>query len=171
MNYLVLHCSGGYTASPIGLNPSRMNSDVTRALRVMVMCWYRFTCCNSSTAGGGCSQWGLRVVGALQFLPNSAVNLKLLVKKVKPINVHCSTFYDSQDMEATQMFINKRMDKKAVVHIHPWDSPGKSAGVGCHFLLQGIVPTQGSNPGLPQCRQMLYRLSHQGSPQWNITQS
>ena len=32
-----------------------------------------------------------------------------------------------------------------------------------HFLLQGIFPTQGLNPGLPHCRQMLYRLSHQGS--------
>ena len=36
--------------------------------------------------------------------------------------------------------------------------------MGCHFLLQGIFPTQGSNLGLPHCRQMLYRLSHQGSP-------
>ena len=35
---------------------------------------------------------------------------------------------------------------------------------GCHFLLQGIFLTQGSNPGLPHCRQMLYHLSHQGSP-------
>ena len=43
------------------------------------------------------------------------------------------------------------------------DFPGKSTGVGCHFLLQGIFPTQGSNPGLPHCRQMLYHLSHQGS--------
>ena len=33
---------------------------------------------------------------------------------------------------------------------------------GCHFLLQGIFPTQGSNPGLPHCGQTLYRLSHQG---------
>ena len=33
-----------------------------------------------------------------------------------------------------------------------------------HFLLQGIFPTQGSNPGLPRCRQALYHLSHQGSP-------
>ena len=46
----------------------------------------------------------------------------------------------------------------------PWDFPGKSTGVGCHFLLQGVFPTQGSDPGLPHCRQMLYRLSHQGSP-------
>ena len=42
--------------------------------------------------------------------------------------------------------------------------PGKSTGVGCHFLLQGIFLTQGSNPGLLPCRQMLYHLSHQGSP-------
>ena len=46
----------------------------------------------------------------------------------------------------------------------PWDFPGKNTGVGCHFLLQGIFPTQGSNPGLLHCRQTLYRLSHQGSP-------
>ena len=36
--------------------------------------------------------------------------------------------------------------------------------MGCHFLLQGIFPTQESNPGLPHCRQTLYPLSHQGSP-------
>ena len=35
--------------------------------------------------------------------------------------------------------------------------------MGCHFLLQGIFPTQGSNLGLPRCRQTLYHLSHQGS--------
>ena len=33
------------------------------------------------------------------------------------------------------------------------DSPGENIGVGCHALLQGIFPTQGSNPGLPHCRQ------------------
>ena len=67
------------------------------------------------------------------------------------------------------------------------DSPGKNTEVGCHFLfqkslrphglysswnshevgslslLQGIVPTQGSNPGLPHCRWILYQLSHKGS--------
>ena len=45
----------------------------------------------------------------------------------------------------------------------PWDYLGKNIGVNCHFLLQGIFLTQESNPGLPRCRQMLYRLSHQGS--------
>ena len=37
----------------------------------------------------------------------------------------------------------------------PWDFPGKNTGMGCHFLLQGIFPTQGLNLGLPHCRQML----------------
>ena len=35
-------------------------------------------------------------------------------------------------------------------------------------LLQGTLPTQGSNPGLPHCRQILYQLSHQGSPKFNM---
>ena len=43
-------------------------------------------------------------------------------------------------------------------------SLGKNTGVGCHALLQGIFPTQGSNPGLLHCRQILHHLSHQGSP-------
>ena len=41
----------------------------------------------------------------------------------------------------------------------PWNSPGKNTGVGCHSLLQGIFPTQGWNPGLPHCRQILYHFS------------
>ena len=41
------------------------------------------------------------------------------------------------------------------------DSPGKNTGVGCHALLQGIFPTQGSNPGPLPCRQILYCLSSQ----------
>ena len=43
------------------------------------------------------------------------------------------------------------------------DSPGKNNGMGCHSLLQGIFPTQGLNPGLLQCGQILYCLSHQES--------
>ena len=37
---------------------------------------------------------------------------------------------------------------------------GKNTGVGCHFLLQGIFLTQGSNLGFPHCRQTLYHLNH-----------
>ena len=45
-----------------------------------------------------------------------------------------------------------------------WNSPGQNTGVGSLFLLQGIFPTQGSNPGLLHCRWVLYQLSHKGSP-------
>ena len=62
----------------------------------------------------------------------------------------CLTLCDPMDCRSTRL-------------LNPCDFPGKSTRVGCHFLLQGIFPTQGSNPGLPHCRQMLYPLSHQGS--------
>ena len=50
---------------------------------------------------------------------------------------------------------------------YPWDFSSKNTGVGCHFLLQGIFPTQRSNPHLLSVlhgRQILYLLNHQGSP-------
>ena len=46
----------------------------------------------------------------------------------------------------------------------PWNSSGQNTGVGSLSLLQGISPIQGSNPGLPHCGQILYQLSHKGSP-------
>ena len=46
----------------------------------------------------------------------------------------------------------------------PWNSLGQNTRVGSRSLLHGIFPTQGSNPGFPHCSQILYQLSHQGSP-------
>ena len=74
------------------------------------------------------------------------MKVELLVMK------SCLTFYASVDCSRTGSLC-------------PWDSPGKNTGVGCHFLLQGIFPTQGSNPSVLDCRQILYHLGHQGSPQ------
>ena len=51
----------------------------------------------------------------------------------------------------------------------PWDSPGKNTGVGCYFRLQGIFPTQGSNPRLLQWQADSLPLSHQGSPQTKVS--
>ena len=48
----------------------------------------------------------------------------------------------------------------------PRNSPGQNTGLGSLSLLQGIFPTQGSNPGLPHCRRILYQLSHQGSQKY-----
>ena len=45
---------------------------------------------------------------------------------------------------------------------------GKNTGVDCCPFLQGIFPTQGSNPGVLHCRQTLYHMSHQGSPQMTV---
>ena len=47
----------------------------------------------------------------------------------------------------------------------PWNSPDQNSGVGSLSLLQGIFPTQGSNPGLLHYRRILYQLSHKGSPE------
>ena len=46
----------------------------------------------------------------------------------------------------------------------PGISPGQNTAVGSLSLLQGIFPTQGSNPSLPHCKRILYQLSHKGSP-------
>ena len=52
-----------------------------------------------------------------------------------------------------------------VQNLHsPWNSPGQNTEVGSFSLLQGIFLIQGSNPGHPHCRQILYQLTHKGSP-------
>ena len=50
----------------------------------------------------------------------------------------------------------------------PWDSPGKNSGVGCHALLQGTFLTQGSNPPLLDCRQILYHMNPPGKPRYTF---
>ena len=63
----------------------------------------------------------------------------------------CPILYDPMDYSPPGSFVHG-------------DSPGKTIGVGCHALPQGISPTQGPNTGLLHCRRILYHLSHQGSP-------
>ena len=60
--------------------------------------------------------------------------------------------------------VSDLLDCKPSRLLCPWDFLGKNTGVGCHFLLQRIVPTQGSNPCLLHCCRILYRLSHQQLP-------
>ena len=50
-----------------------------------------------------------------------------------------------------------------------FNTPGQNTGVDSLSLLQGIFPTQGPNPGLPQCRWILYQLRHKGSPLASLT--
>ena len=51
------------------------------------------------------------------------------------------------------------------MHLYsPWNSPGQNTAVGSLYLPQGIVPSQGTNPGLLHCRRILHQLRHKGSP-------
>ena len=50
------------------------------------------------------------------------------------------------------------------LYLGSWSSLGKDTGLSCHSILKGIFLTQGSNLGLLHYRQILYCLSHQGSP-------
>ena len=77
----------------------------------------------------------------LEAVLTIATKVKMLVTQ------SCPTVFDPKDY-----------------NLCPWDSSGKNTGVGCHSLLQGISLTQGLNSSLPHCRQILYHLSHQGSP-------
>ena len=68
----------------------------------------------------------------------------LIPKKVKvKVTQSCLTLFDPMD--------------------YPWNSLGQNTGVGSLPLLHGVFPTQGSNPGFPHCRRILYQLSHKGS--------
>ena len=89
-----------------------------------------------------------------------ALGLELIVctGKESEVTQSCPTLFNPMDCSPP-------MDYRV---LSPWDFPGMTTGVGCHFHLQGIFLTQGWNPGLPHCRQMLYHLNYQGSPQYAI---
>ena len=59
--------------------------------------------------------------------------------------------------------IKSRLVLSDSLQLHGWNSPGQNTEVGSLSLLQGIFLTQGLNLGLPQCKQILYQLSHRKS--------
>ena len=91
----------------------------------------------------------------------------------------CLTLYNSTDCIACQAFLSIGFPRQENLHsenssvvsdslrphgLHsPRNSPDQNTGVCSHSLLQQIFPTQGLNSRLPQCRQILYQLSYQGS--------
>ena len=87
---------------------------------------------------------------------------------------HTRTYFFSSSVATLQSIKkNENVSQSCLLRPHelyparflcPWDIQGKNTGVGCHSLLQGIFLTQGSNPGLLNCRQILYHLSCQGGP-------
>ena len=71
----------------------------------------------------------------------------------------CLAFLKSESENASRSVMSDSLWPHGLYS--PWNSPGQNTGVGS--LLQGIFPTQRSNPGLRHCRQILYQLSHKGS--------
>ena len=86
-------------------------------------------------------------------------------QNLKPISLSCSHFVGMCVL--SHSVVSDSATPWTVAHQAPLvhgDSPGKNTGLGCHALLQGLFPTQGSNPGLLHCRWIIFCLSHQGSP-------
>ena len=82
----------------------------------------------------------------------------------RPLRGPAAITHMVKESEVTQSCLTLCDPMEPTRLLHPWDFPGKSTGVGCHFLPQGIFLTQGSNPDLPHCSQTLYHLSYHGSP-------
>ena len=100
----------------------------------ILSCMYVSTCTHACTGGGGALYY-------MSFI--LLVGIYTIVK----VTQSCPTLCDPMDWLYS-----------------PWNSPDQNTAVGCHSLLQRTFPTQGLNPGLPHCRQILYSLCHQGSP-------
>ena len=77
-------------------------------------------------------------------------------------DIYRYTFYIILDAELSHSVMS--MDCSPPGSSVHGDSPDKNTGVGCYALLQGIFPTQGLNPGLLHCRQLLHCLNHQVNP-------
>ena len=94
---------------------------------------------------GCCSPWGHKESDTTEWL--------------NWVTVYCAVFSHSVVSDSL-----RSQGLYSTSHSVHRDSLGRNTGAGCHTLLQGIFPTQGLNPGLPQYRWILYHLSHQGSP-------
>ena len=93
----------------------------------------------------------------------SCVSVSLLPSPPHPCRLACAALSRSVVSDSLQP-----LGLQPARLLCPWDSPGKNTGVGCHALLQGIVPSQGSKPGLLHCRQVLCHLSTRAGRQTGL---
>ena len=89
--------------------------------------------------------------------------------------MHSQYHFHTPNISNTSLISNNQWSRSVVSDslrphgLHSrWNSPGQNTGVGNLSLLQGIFPTQGSNPSLPHCRWILYQLSHKGRPKLGV---
>ena len=92
------------------------------------------------------------------FLRAGAKNFKIGEKDTKNSIMETSTYLNESESCSVLSYSLRPHG------LSPRNSPGQNTGVGSLSLLQGMLPTQGSNPGLPHCRQILYGPSPKGSP-------
>ena len=95
-----------------------------------------------------CTTWGTEPICVRYRISSQCRSFKVTGNEVKSESESHSVVSDSLQSHGNS----------------PWNSLGQNTGVGSLFLLQGIFPTQRSNPGLPHCRRILYQLSHKESP-------
>ena len=119
--------------------------------------------------------WWVTVHGVKKsqtWLSNWAINMKdhwsqiIITKIIMKVLKHFENYQESVSVTQSSLTLCSPMEPARL--LCPRDSPGKNTGVGRHSLLQGIFPTQGLNLDLLHCRQILYCLSHQGSPIWEL---
>ena len=80
-----------------------------------------------------------------------------------PLHIHTHTHTRVCVCVCVYIYIYMKVTQSCLTLPLSMNSPSKNTVVGCHFLLQGILPTQRSNPGLLHCRPIFYCLSHQES--------
>ena len=82
-------------------------------------------------------------------------NLEYAAQELFFTSLPCSPFYMKVLIPQSCPAACNLMDCSLPGNFCPWNSSGKNTGMGCHFLLQRIFPTQVMNLGLPHCRQTL----------------
>ena len=95
-------------------------------------------------------------------MPVSASSLYLCLCCCSADGLISTIFLDSTESEREYSSVKSNSLRPHGIY-SPWNSPGQNTGVGSLSLLQGIFPTQRSNPGLSHCRRIVYQLSHKES--------
>ena len=112
-----------------------------------------------------CSPWGCRVghhwATKLNWYVYPNITLSLSVSVSVSLSLSLSIYIYESESESDSALSDSLWSHGLY---SPWNSPGQNTRVGSLSLLQGFFPTQELNPGLPHCRQILYQLSHKGSP-------
>ena len=88
-------------------------------------------------------------------------NLIIWLKQDSKWSFFCKVSHHQSESESCSVVSNPLRPHRLY---RSWNSLGQNTGVGSLSLLQGIFPTQGSNPGLPHCRWILYQMSYKGNP-------